>query len=88
MVGSLAVLQWRLKPDFFRAILLTTNTLANISFLVSLLISILGLTELIEEDRAKKATAYAFIAGIACLIGSIALFSWIVVSKLPWSAYD
>lgn len=88
MVGSLTITPWRLKPEFLRTTLLTTNALANISFLVSILASILGLAEIAEEERARKITAYAFVAGIVLLIVSIALFSWIVASELPWSYYD
>ena len=88
MVGSLTIVSWRLKPEFLRTTLLTTNALANISFLVSILASILGLAEIVEEERARKTTAYAFAAGVVLLIVSIALFSWVVATGLPWIYYD
>ncbi len=88
MVGSLTIIPRRLELDFLRLTLLTTNALANISFLVSILASILGLADIVKEERSRKAAAYAFIAGIVLLIVSIALFSWIVASELPWSYYD
>jgi apolipoprotein N-acyltransferase len=88
MVGSLTIISWRLKPEFLRTTLLTTNALANISFLVSILASILVLAEIAEEERARKIMAYAFVAGIVLLVVSIALFSWIVASEIPWSYYD
>lgn len=88
MVGSLTIVPRRSELKFLRTALLTTAALANISFPIAILTSILGLAEIVGEEKARKANAYAFLAGIIFLIISIILFSWIVASQLQWSYYD
>ncbi len=82
-LGSLIMVSRQLETQLLRSALLTADMLANISFLVSLLTSVLGLAELLKEMVARRITGYAFTAGTIFLIISITIFIWTVTSQLP-----
>jgi hypothetical protein len=88
MIGSLMVTSWKSSLGFARPLLLTGTALANISFLASMLASILGAANIIKETPARRVTVYVFTVGILLLIISIITFCWIVVSTSPYSSFD
>jgi len=83
MIGGLIITAWRVQPKFASHLLITTSALANISFLASILASILGTANITQEKGARKATVYAFVAGILFLMFSIIIFCWIVIFYVP-----
>jgi len=88
MIGSLMVTSWKPSLGFARPLLLTGTALANISFLASMLTSILGAANIVKETPARRVTVYVFAVGILFLIISIIAFCWIVVSTPPYSSFD
>lgn len=88
MVGSLMVTSWKSSLGFARPMLLTSTALANISFLASMLTSILGTANIVKEDPARRVTVYAFTIGILLLIVSMIIFCWIVVATSPYYSFD
>jgi len=83
MIGSLMIITWRIPPKFVSHLLLITSALANISFLASLLASILGTANITQETGARRATVYAFVAGILFLMVSIIIFCSVVILYVP-----
>jgi hypothetical protein len=82
MVGSLMISVWGDGSDLHRLLsilLFSSTTLANISFLVSMLFSILGIIQITTTEKARQATAYAFICGIIFLVLALILFGLILV---------
>ena len=79
------VTSWKSSLGFARPLLLTSTALANISFLASMLASILGTANIVKEDPARRAMVYAFTIGILLLIVSIITFCWTIVSTSPYS---
>ncbi|MFH7859758.1 MAG: hypothetical protein QXR03_02020 [Candidatus Aenigmatarchaeota archaeon] len=86
-IGILIAIQSQRLELFLRTIILTVNILANVSFLISILISAFGLAEIIKEEKARKFTTYVLAIGIIFLIISIILFLCIIVTRFPW-VYD
>jgi hypothetical protein len=56
MVGSLTIIPRLSELRFLSTAFLTTAALANISFPIAILTSIIGLAEIVEEEKARKAT--------------------------------
>lgn len=85
MVGSLDIYTisiWASRsdlPKFLTILLISSNILANISFLVSMLFSILGIIHILSTEKARQASAYTFICGIILLILAIILFGLTLV---------
>jgi len=69
-----------------RQILLTLGAFSTVSFLFSILIFFLDLSDVIEEERAKKAMAYAFAIGILLLCISIILYTGVIATQ-PTNRY-
>ncbi len=86
-VGSLAVIRW--DSELARIILFASNAMANVSFLVSISISILGLSGIVEEeDGARRKSAYALVVGTLSLTISIIVFFIVLAGGSPWGSYD
>ena len=71
-----------------RTVLLTTDALANISFLLTILTSVLGMAGITDEDRARRTGAWLFVGGIAFLIVSVGIFTASIVFGAPWLGAD
>jgi hypothetical protein len=67
-----------------RAVQLAVVTVSNISFLVSLLASMLYQGEMIERETARRWSIIFFAVGITALIVSILLFSASYLVKPPY----
>ena len=82
MVGSLMITAWRDTSDlytFLSSLLFACIIFANISFLISMIGSIMGIITLREEEKARSLTAYSLIIGLIFLALSLLLFGIILV---------
>jgi len=71
----------------FRVVMVATVTASNVSFLLSLVTSVLSYGGLGEEQRMKRLMIILFTIGVATLVISVILFS---ISTLTgkWYSYD
>jgi hypothetical protein len=94
MVGSLMITAWRDTSDLYAllsALLFTCIIFANISFLISMIGSIVGIVQLWNEEKARSLSAYLMIFGLIFLALTLLLFGIILVfapSRFPVGGVD
>ena len=82
MVGSLMITAWRDISDFYAilsALLFTSIVFANISFLFSMIGSIVGIGQLWKEEKARSLITYSLIIGLIFLALALLLFGIILI---------
>ena len=87
-VGGMTIVPKRLEPGWVRTGLFAADAGASISFLFSILASVLGLAGIVPEEKAGRLAGWLLASGIVCLAASIATFSAYLASGLPWGPYD
>jgi hypothetical protein len=87
-VGGMTIVPKRLEPGWVRAGLFAADAAASISFLFSILASVLGLAGIVPEGKGSRLAAWLLASGIVFLAASIATFSVYLPSGLPWGPYD
>jgi len=87
-VGGMTIVPKRLKPGWVRTALFGADAGASISFLFSILASVLGLAGIVPGEKSGKVAAWLLASGILFLAASIATFSAYLASGLPWAPYD
>jgi len=87
-VGGMTIVPKRLEPGWVRTGLFAADAGASISFLFSILASVLGLAGIVPEEKAGRLAGWLLASGIVCLAASIATFCAYLASGLPWGPYD
>jgi hypothetical protein len=81
-LGSLMITAWGRNSGLnllLSSILFSSIVLANISFLTSMIFSIMGIIQVWKVEKAKSLTGYALITGIFLLALSLLVFGVIIV---------
>ena len=82
MVGSLMITAWNTTSDLhllLSQLLFTSIVFANISFLISMIGSVVGIVQLWKEEKARSLTAYSLIVGLIFLALTLLLFGIILI---------